>query len=249
LLRTSGGGSQGRQQRREVRRFARTFRARGDPLVGWYGEQQARLMRDEILAEYERLLPEVPYIGGRRNMFSEFLFGAARSLAIYRVMVRHGGSLEDTGKMMHLRGRAATTRLPLWVRHRITMPLLVRKMTTAARLSQRRRYPEDWVCETVDGDGLSFDFGLDVTECGDVKFLRAQGAEELCPYICDLDYVLFESLGAGLTRTKTLAWGCDRCDFRVSKNADTTALWPPQFVERTCGQPAVDPVTPVEATT
>jgi hypothetical protein len=217
--------------------------------VEWYGEQKARAMREEMLAEYERLLPEVPYIGGRRNMFSEFLFGAASALAIYRVILRHGGSLEDAGEMMHRRNRAATTRLPLWVRHRIVKPLLVRKMATAARLSQRRRYPGDWVCETVDGDGQSFDFGMDVTECGDVKFLRAQGAAELCPYICDLDYVLFESLGAGLTRTKTLAWGCDRCDFRVTKNADTTAVWPPRFVERTCGQPAMDPATPVGATT
>ena len=134
-------------------------------------------------------------------MFFEFLFGAARALAIYRVIVQHGGSLEDAGEMAHRRNQAATTRLPRWVRHRVVSPLLVRKMTTTARLTQRRRYPGDWVCETVDGDGESFDFGLDVTECGDVRFLRAQGAEELCPYICDLDDVLFESLGAGLTRT------------------------------------------------
>lgn len=243
------GRSRGSKERRQVRRFAKTFRGRGDPLVEWYGERQARVMREEMLAEYERLLPEVPYIGGRRTMFSEFLFGAARALAIYRVIVRHGGSLEDAGEMMHRRNRAATTRLPRWVRHRIVLPLLVRRMTTAARRSQQRRYPGDWVCETVDGDGQSFDFGMDVTECGDVKFLRAQGAEELCPYICDLDYVLFESLGAGLTRTKTLAWGCDRCDFRVTKSGHTTAVWPPRFAERTCGQPAADPGTPVEATT
>jgi hypothetical protein len=112
---------------------------------------------------------------------------------------------------------------------------MVRQMTKAAHLSQARRYPDDWVMEIVDNAGQDFDFGMDVTECGDVKFLRAQGAGELCPYICDLDYVLFESLGAGLQRTKTLAWGCDRCDFRISKNGDTTAPWPPRFVERTCG--------------
>jgi len=39
-----------------------------------------------------------------------------------------------------------------------------------------------------------------------------------------------------MQRTKTLAWGCDRCDFRYSKHGVTSAGWPPEFVERTCGQ-------------
>lgn len=235
ILRTVGEWSPMSRERREVRRFARTFQ-RGDALVEWYGEDEAAVMRAEMLEEFRRLLPEVPYIGGRRNMFSGFLSGAAQGLAMYRVIVQHGGSLEDTGELMHHRFQARAMRAPRLIRHRIIKPLMVRQMTKAAQLSQRRRYPDDWVMEIVDSRGQDFDFGMDVTECGDVKFLRAQGAEELCPYICDLDYVLFESLGAGLQRTKTLAWGCDGCDFRVSMNGDTTAPWPPRFIEQTCGQ-------------
>ncbi|MGB8021081.1 MAG: L-2-amino-thiazoline-4-carboxylic acid hydrolase [Candidatus Nanopelagicales bacterium] len=66
----------------------------------------------------------------------------------------------------------------------------------------------------VDGTGQPFDFSLDNTECGAVKSLHAQGADELAPYLCAGDYALAEAMGAGLTRTGTLAWGCDRCDFR-----------------------------------
>lgn len=99
--------------------------------------------------------------------------------------------------------------------------------------------------ERIDGDGESFDFGIDMTECGIVKFLHAQGADELCPYLCDLDYVMFEAMGIGLRRTKTLGWGCDRCDFRLSKHGVTSAPWPPLFVERTCGQPETEAKTAV----
>ena len=60
-------------------------------------------------------------------------------------------------------------------------------------------------------------------------------------YICEVDYILMELLGVGLRRTKTLAWGCDRCDFRVSLQGDTTARWPPRFVERSCGEAGVAP--------
>ena len=85
--------------------------------------------------------------------------------------------------------------------------------------------------ERIDGHGEAFEFGIDMTECGIVKFLHAEGADELCPYLCDIDYVSAEAMGIGLRRTKTLAWGCDRCDFRLSRDAVTPALWPPAFVE------------------
>lgn len=82
--------------------------------------------------------------------------------------------------------------------------------------------------------GKAFEFGIDMTECAIVKFLHAEGADELCPYLCDIDYVSAEAMGFGLRRTKTLSWSCDRCDFRLSRDAVTPALWPPELVERTC---------------
>ena len=233
---TAGAASSSRKDRRAVRRFGKTLKRWGDALAEQNGEQVAAVMREEMLEEYRRLLPEVPYIGGRRNVFSGLLSGAAQALAMYRVIVRHGGSLEDTGELIHRMYRAQVERVPRLIRHRIVKPLFARQMEKAARRSQLRRYPEDFVAEIVDPDGQDFDFGLDAIECGDLKFLRAQGAEELCPYICELDYILMQSLGVGFRRTKTLAWGCDRCDFRVSLQGDTTAQWPPRFVERSCGE-------------
>jgi hypothetical protein len=221
----------------------------GDLLVDRFGEETMAVMRGEMLDEYRRLIPEIPYIGGRRNRLSQTLMGTAQSLAVYRVMVRHGGGVEDTGELLNRVIRTETERVPKLLRHLVGRyrfsRLSILQYERAARRSQARRYPGDWVFEVIEGDGTTFDTGIDHTECGIVKFLHAQGADELTPFICDLDYVLAEAMGYGLRRTKTLSWGCDRCDFRYSKHGATSAPWPPQFVEQTCGQPQTDERTAV----
>jgi len=230
-----------RQMEKLVGKFDRLLERSGGVIADRFGEETAAVMREEMLDEYRRLIPDVPYIGGRRNINSDALALAPRVLATYRVVVRHGGSLEDAGEFLHRAVRAQMERIPMVLRHWVGRQrfgrLRRRKLERAARRSQARRYPGDWVFERIDGDGETFDFGIDYTECGIVKYLHAQGADELCPYGCDLDYVMFEAMGIGLRRTKTLAWGCDRCDFRLSKQGVTSAPWPPEFVERTCGQP------------
>ena len=238
-----------RQADKLVGKYDRWLKRSGGALVDRFGEETAAVMRREILDEYRRLIPEVPYIGGRRNVHSGDLSFSAWALAMYRVVVRHEGSLEDTGELLHRIIRAETGRVPRvvrWLMRRYAFSRLrQRKSENAARWSQARRYPGDWVFERIEGDGENFDFGADMTECGIVKFLHAQGADELCRYLCDLDYVQAEAMGVGLRRTKTLAWGCDRCDFRISKHGVTSAPWPPLFVERTCGQPATEPTSAV----
>jgi len=226
-----------RQTARLVAKFDRSLKRTADLLVEKFGEDDARAIHQEMLDEFRRLIPEIPYIGGRRNPYTEMLVGATKGLSMYRVIVRHGGSLEDTGELMHLRSRAAMERVPRVIRHGLMRNLFIRQQKRVARRSLKRRYPGDWVFELVEGDGEILDAGMDVIECGDLRFLQKQGAEELCPYICDLDYVMAEAMGYELRRTKTLAWGCDRCDFRLSMDGVTSASWPPQFVERTCGQP------------
>jgi len=230
-----------RQMEKLVGKFDRLLKRSGFALIDRFGEQAAAVMREEMLDEYRRLIPDVPYIGGRRNINSDSLALAPWALAAYRVVVRHGGNVEDAGEFLHRAVRAQMERIPKVLRHWIGRQrfgrLRRRKLEKAARRSQARRYQGDWVFERIDGDGETFHFGIDYTECGIVKYLHAQGANELCPYGCDLDYVMFEAMGIGLRRTKTLAWGCDRCDFRLSKQGVTSAPWPPEFVERTCGQP------------
>ena len=212
-----------------------------DELVARFGEGTAAAMRTEILEEYRRLIPGVPYLGGWRDGHSSNLTLTSRALALHRVVLRHGGTVEDSGWLLRRMMETDMERIPRLLRHgygRFRFTRLGKwREEAAARKSQAREYPGDWVYERFDGDGETFDFGVDNTECGNVKYLHTQNADELCPYICDLEYVVTKAMGIGVERTKTLAWGCDRCDFRFSKHGVTAAPWPPQFTERTCGDP------------
>lgn len=222
--------------RRKVRRLQRLVNHHTDSLTGRFGAPEATAMRQEMLAEYRALLPQVPDIGGRRNPLTPALGMSAWAVAIYRVVLRHGGDAQDAADVLHGYLQTMVGRIPRPLR----FPVLghhrarVEKM---ARRSQQRQYPDDWVGQIVDGTGHPFDFGIDWTECGVEKFLRAQGAQDFTPYICALDYLTAQAAGERLTRTKTLSWGCDRCDFRFTHPGTTPATWPPDFPERTCGRP------------
>lgn len=223
----------------KVHRFERMLDRSADSLVQRFGASEWATMRQEMVEEYRSLIPQVPYVGGRRNRWNSNMNTAPWALAVYRVVLRHGGDAQDAGRVAYdyARGIAGNAqRIPPPLRSLVLGPRRA-KAEKQARWTRQRNYPDDWVCEVVDGAGQPFDFGVDVTECAIVKYMHAHDADELTPYLCHLDYVLAEAAGAGLSRTKTLAWGCDRCDFRWKLHGETTATWPPEFAERSCGRP------------
>ena len=230
-----------RQTERLVHGLDQSLGRLADEFVARFGQEAAAAMRTEILEEYRRLIPGVPYLGGWRDGHSSHLTLTSRALALHRVVLRHGGTVEDSGWLLRRMMETDMQRMPRLLRHgygRFRFTRLGKWWEeAAARKSQAREYPGDWVYERFDGDGETFDFGVDNTECGNVKYLHTEHADELCPYICDLEYVVTKAMGIGVARTKTLAWGCDRCDFRFSKHGVTSAPWPPDFAERTCGDP------------
>ncbi len=75
--------------------------------------------------------------------------------------------------------------------------------------------------EYVEGDGQSFDFGIDYVECAAWSLLEAQGAPELAPCICAVDQLYSDTFGWGLGRTATLAEEGARCDFRFKRGRET----------------------------
>ena len=221
--------------RRKVHSFERFLNHHTDSLTRRFGPADAAVMRREMLEEYRSLIPQLPDIGGRRNPWNANLAGAPMGLAVYRVVLRHGGSAQDAGEVVRVYarhdGRADPPAAASPAAASPSGPRAEgRALDPAAPLS------EDWVCQFVEGAGQDFDVGIDVTECAIVKYMHARAYDEFTPWLCHLDYVMAEAAGYGLTRTKTLAWGCDRCDFRTTANGTTTAAWPPDFPERTCGR-------------
>jgi hypothetical protein len=183
----------------------------------------------ETRKEYEALIPQLPYIGGKQP-FTQFIISTAWSLALYRVLTRRGEAVEQIGTLTYDASEAFLKTYPDFLSRlfgRMTFSrLYLRRLQKRAAESQQRRYPGDYVYHFVEGDGKAFDYGVDYVECATVKFLKGQGALELAPYLCAADHLYSEALGWGLTRTMTLAEGAERCDFRFKKGGETKVAVP-----------------------
>lgn len=210
-------------------RFDRSVERGKGALVARYGDHNAESLIRDSRQEYEGLIPQIPDIGNR-SPFLRFLLPATRYLAIYRAVQKQGGALEDAGALIYDMSEAEFRAMPRFARRMIGSVWFSRwfrkRLKKQAAETQLREYPEGYVLSYVEGDGQSFDYGVDYTECGGCKFLSAQGATELAPYLCAVDKVASEMLGWGLTRTTTLAEGGARCDFRFKKGGETHVAGP-----------------------
>jgi len=220
-----------------------------DPLADFYTstetvlsarfeQSQAKTLVQDIQREYEALTLEAPYIGGGDNIFTEWLTYGVYYLAVYQVLKSLGQTVEQAGRIIYETYETMAD-YPAWML-RLVGSLkygdgYVERLRAAAAESQQRRYPGDWVCSFVEGDGEAFDYGLDITECGICKFCHSQGAPELAPYMCLSDYVVSQAFDRGLVRYKTIAEGAEVCDFRYKQGRETFVYplrddWPPKFI-------------------
>lgn len=178
---------------------------------------------DDARHDFEANISEIPYIGGKKNPLTETMVQSAVCLSLYRALKRNGNSGEEAGQMILDSFEAILSSYPkvflrLHGRMQFTKYWL-NKVRKGATESQKALYPGAWVFTFVEGDGNTFDWGTDYSECGICKFFEAQGASELTPYLCQTDFILDELEGTGLVRTETIADGGTKCDFRLKRHS------------------------------
>jgi hypothetical protein len=188
----------------------------------------------EAKANYESLLPQVPFIGGDDNQLTEVLYMSAAGLALYQAMQAHGQDVDETGRVMYrVMEKLFTFNDPMISAH-LRNPTGKEEQDSyriIEKWTAKSPYPGDWKMTFVDGDGESFDFGVDYTECGVVKFYKAHGAFDLAKYMCLGDFPISQSTGTGLVRTTTLGSGGSKCDFRFKAGRPIHMEWTPDFLK------------------
>ncbi len=194
-------------------------------LVARYGEEFTKMLQREVRQEYEKLIPEIPYIKGvRARVLNSFLLITAQELATYRAMKNHGKPPAEAWELCHQALRLGVAQIPRWKRwllKRFMFSRLVRKIMERRARQQQKGYFGDFEVEYLIGDEEEFDFGINYLQCGNYTFMKRHGGEEFAPYVCMSDIVLSEAMGWGLIRTQTLADGCPHCNFRFKKGAVT----------------------------
>ncbi len=219
------GGYYTSRKRSLLRDLDKTVGFVKDALVSRYGGEFADQFCSEVRQEYEVLVPQIPHIDNQMAvLLNVFLVISAQELAVYKVMKRHGKTAGEAWEICHEALRSKMDKIPRikrWVMKRLVSSSLVkRRMQKRAAQNQQHRFG-DFEVRYVMGDGKDCDFGVDYLKCGIYKFMQDHEAEEFAPYVCMSDIALSDAFEWGLTRTETLADGCDKCDFRFKKGGKT----------------------------
>lgn len=211
------------RQSKLMKDFDRTSGLMKDFLVKRYGEEFANVIQREVRQEYEKLIPEIPYIKGlRAKIFNSFLLITAQELATYKAMKKQGKPAPEAWELCHQALRLRVARIPCWKRwllRNLMFSSLIKKIMAFRAKQQQKGSFGDFEVEYLIGKGDDFDLGVNYLQCGNLSFAIKHGGEEFAPFICMSDIVLSDAWGWGLIRTQTLADGCHYCDFRFKKGA------------------------------
>jgi hypothetical protein len=205
--------------------FDRASELMNPSLVVRYGEELADALRRDARSEYELLIPDIPFITGlRARLLNIFLLITAQEVAVYKAMKKRDMLPGEAWEVCHEALRMNVSKIPRWKRwllRNLMFSGFVKKIMARRALRQEIGRFGDFEIEYVVGDGRDFDVGVNYLKCGNYQFAITHGAEAFAPYICMSDIALSDAMGWGLTRTQTLADGCDHCDFRMKKGAAT----------------------------
>ena len=217
-----------------LRRFDKATARIYHVLVSHFGKEHAGILTKEVRREYEAIIPQLPYIGPR-NPLLIFFIPTGWHVGLYRVLQRQRRTVEEAGQVIYDLTEAYLRSMPPYA-HRLIgylwfSSLFLRRLKKRAVQSRERKYPGDYVFQYIEGDGKTFDYGIDFLECANCKFLGAMGADELAPYVCAGDKLASEFLGWGLMRTMTIADGYEKCVFRFKRGGKTSVKIPPSLKE------------------
>jgi len=227
---------------RKKTKFLKSFDERltvaNEELSKKFDDKRSEELISQMKAEFEKILPKIPYIGGQQNPFTLILVKCMSDLAIFRTLEKEGFSFEEIGAF-HYKYVIAAQKLRKEALEKASRdpsqypfdPVYMDYQKKLTEETQMKLYPDDWVMDFVEGDGNSFEWGWDVKECGVQKVFKKLGDEKYLPFICLGDHYEAEGLGFGFSRTKAIGFGAPICTHRFVKNYKTPCAWPPYELE------------------
>jgi hypothetical protein len=224
-----------------MRRFGRFLNIIKSQLNPKFLDSEIDILTLKMLNEYEKLFSQLPYLGTKKSSLLYLLLDSTALLAVMCILEKEGLSLNEIGKLCfdyyeliaknwrssQDSGKTDITSL-LLSKDYIFQKEFINGQQIYAKESQSKKYPEGYVYEHVEGDGESFDYGVNYLECAVYKFFKKQDAERFIPFICIYDFVMARAAGYGFNRTQTIWNGAPFCDFRYYKEGSTIRAWPPE---------------------
>ena len=200
-------------------------------------EQRLPLSYEELFEKVwicykEDMLEHFPYIGGDKSSGTHNLTGAYMFVALGVVCKTYGMSFDEWGYLTTLAYRKNFEKIPKFLLK--TMGKLMKKSSLMTWLLKKKdkqnaanakENPGSFETKTQ-APTKQYPVQYYTLHCPLAAFAKEYGYMEYMPYICNLDYVMFECMEVPFYREKTCADGDDYCDFKMKKNASVVPAWP-----------------------
>ena len=189
---------------------------------------------EQIWTVYQQqMLEYFPFIGGDQSSGTRNLTGAFMFVAMGEVL-RHnyGISLEKWGWLTTLCYQRFFDRIPSFLasaagklfRHTGLVNAMLKKKDRK-NAENAEKYPGSFETRTQQPTE-EYPANYHTLVCPLANFAREYGYMEYMPYICNLDYVMFEKMKVPFYREHTYADGDGYCDFKMKAGAQVNSSWP-----------------------
>ena len=214
------------ERRAKMLRGYDRFASRALPvMVERYGDAFAREVLADARVEFDAILPELPYIGGRANYFTPVIVVNGWAIALFRAMRRRDKDAREVIRICAAVADGLFASIPTPLARLVGRAgfswVIKSAFRRQAARSEKRQFSEDFVYRFKEGG--TDDWELEFSECAVNKLYDAQDVRELKPFCNFFDVTYSRHLGMGIDAHQTIGLGCDTCRLRY-KHGRTTEI-------------------------
>lgn len=188
-------------------------------LIEEYPNLNIKEIKIKSKIKYDEILQRTPDIGSlKKNPLRVSLTVGIIWIAIYKALneLDYNMSDEKFGEMVIKTSNAFIIKKSCEMKNPFNIKFQKKKILKDKISNEISDSEFNWNTETILGKDKD-QYTINYHKCGLCALVKNEQCEKLLPYMCVLDYILFEQMGAVLTRTKTLANGDELCDFHICK--------------------------------
>lgn len=196
-----------------------------------YPDEDYSDFREKTWGNMEEMIPTIPYIGGFRNIYTQYLVGAPMVVSLYKNIKPLGIDDIEFGKLVfdsfgdYLTPKSKMVR---WLA-RLMVVSPIGRWRAKRNAKSIPKYENEWQIDFIeDKEDKDLIYLLRYNKCGLKEYMEELGYPHLTPFLCVIDYKLLGSLNIGFKRTQTIAMGASHCDFQFRKNYKTPLTWDPE---------------------
>ncbi len=196
------------------------------------GKSYDELFEETWLVYKNDMLERFPYIGGDKVSGTKNLTGAYCFVALGEVCSKYGVTLEQWGYLSTVCYKRFFENMPIFIRKMIgsmyNNPPKAIKLVMKKDIQNDKnalKNPESFRTKTQEPTE-EYPVIYHTIACPLANFADKYGYKKYMPYLCNLDYVMFEAFFVPFYREKICADGDAYCDFKIKPGADIVPSWP-----------------------